>query len=47
MLVPINQLSLDVTAPSIYVKPGESVVVDLNVAGLQQMVKGCQALIGY
>jgi hypothetical protein len=43
----LNVLSLEPTAASLYVKPGEQVVVDMNASNLQQMVNGCQALLGY
>jgi hypothetical protein len=42
-----NVLSLDPTAASLYVKPGHTVVIDMNVFNLQQMVNGCQALLGF
>ena len=42
-----NKLALDATPASLYVRFGEPVVVDMNVSNLQQMVNGCQALLGY
>ncbi len=42
-----NRLSLDAEAPSLYVKQGASVHVDMNVANLLQEVKACQAILGY
>jgi hypothetical protein len=42
-----NLLSLDPTLASLYVKSGESVVVEMNVANLQQKVNACQAMLGY
>jgi len=47
ILSPINRLSLVPTAESIYIQPGEGILVDMNVAGLQQMVTGCQAMLEY
>jgi hypothetical protein len=43
----LDELSLNPTAESLYVKTGESVIIDMDVANLQQMVNGCQALLGY
>jgi hypothetical protein len=42
-----NLLSLGVAPGLRFVRPGQPVTVDLNVANLAQMVNGCQALIGY
>jgi hypothetical protein len=42
-----NVLRLDVLPASVYVKPSETVVVDLNVAGLQQPVTALQAMLGF
>jgi hypothetical protein len=42
-----NVLELNVSAPSLYVRPGESVVLDMDAKNLLQMVDGCQALLGY
>ncbi len=42
-----NVLYLDPTAASIYIKPGEQIVVDMNVANLLQKVNACQAMLGY
>jgi len=42
-----NVLYLVPTDASIYIKPGESIVVDMNVANLQQLVNACQAFLGY
>jgi len=42
-----NTLSLVPTAASIYIKPGETVVVDMNVSDLAQPVNACQAMLGY
>jgi hypothetical protein len=44
---PDNLLILEPEATSLYVQPGENVVIDMNAYNLQQMVNGCQALIGY
>ena len=40
-------LVLDATDASLYVKPGESVVIDMNVSRLPTMVKSCQAVLGF
>ena len=40
-------LELNVQPDSLYVKPSESVTLNMDVKNLQQMVNGCQALIGY
>jgi len=32
---------------SVYIKPTETVTVDMLVANLQQPVKACQAFLGY
>ncbi len=42
-----NVLYLQPETPSLFVKPGEPVIVDMNIANLAQMVNGCQALLGY
>jgi hypothetical protein len=42
-----NVVYLDVTAESLYVKPSETVVVDLNVANLQQPVTALQAMLNF
>lgn len=44
---PTNVLSLDVAAASLFVRPGEPVLIELNVSNLAQSVNGCQALIGF
>jgi len=44
---PVNILTLVPTADSIYIKPGESILVDMNVSQLQQYVNACQAMLGY
>jgi hypothetical protein len=41
-----NVLSLNMSTP-LYRRPGQSVVVKMDVSNLLQMVNGCQALIGY
>jgi hypothetical protein len=47
VVLPPNALSLDVTPASLYVRPGESVVINMDASRLAQMVNGCQALLGY
>ena len=42
-----NALYLVPTSESIYIKPGESAIVDMNVANLLQKVNACQAMLGY
>ncbi|MGA2324062.1 MAG: hypothetical protein ABSG22_09470 [Sedimentisphaerales bacterium] len=42
-----NILELNVQAASVYVKPGESVITDMDVKHLIQRVNGCQAMLGY
>ncbi len=42
-----NVLSLDVETTSLFVKFGDTVVVDMNVANLIQKVNACQAMLGY
>ena len=42
-----NLVSLDPTPASIYIKPTETCVVDLNVSNLLQDVTGLQALLGF
>lgn len=42
-----NALYLLPNDASVYIKPDESITVDLMVANLQQYVKACQAFIGY
>ena len=42
-----NILELNVEAPSLYVKPSETVVVDMDVRHLLQRVNACQAMLGY
>ena len=42
-----DSLRLNIASPSLYVQPGESVIVHLDVANLQQPISGAQALIGY
>jgi len=42
-----NALYLEPTPASIYIKPGESIVVNMSVANLQQLVNACQAILGY
>jgi len=44
---PTDVLQLNVTPDSIYVQPGETVTVKLDVSNLQQEVVACQAVIGY
>jgi hypothetical protein len=43
----INALTLNLPPASLYVRPGESVMIDMDVSNLLQKVNGCQALIGY
>lgn len=40
-------LELNVPAPGLYLKPGDSITVDMDVKNLQQKVNGCQAILGY
>ncbi len=40
-------LELQPTAASLYIKPGEGVVVNMNVRNLRQKVNACQAMLGY
>jgi hypothetical protein len=40
-------LSLDVAPTTLYVQPGYSVTVSLNVSNLAQQVAACQSIIGY
>src|SRR5512143_1267824 len=40
-------LYLEPTAESVYVKPSDTVVVDLNVAGLTQPVLALQAMLNF
>ena len=42
-----NVLYLVPTAQSIFIQPGESITVDMNVANLSTMVNACQAMLGY
>jgi len=42
-----NTVFLEPTAPSFYVKPSETCVVDLKVANLQQSVSGLQAFLNF
>lgn len=42
-----NLLELIPTDDSIYIKPGEGILVDMNVSNLQQKVNACQAVLGY
>ncbi|NLX22747.1 MAG: hypothetical protein GXY55_13935 [Phycisphaerae bacterium] len=42
-----NTLALEVSCESLFVQPGEPVVLGLDVSNLAQMINGCQALIGY
>ena len=50
--VPMDQpppptLTLVPTHESIYIKPGESILVNMNVSDLQTKVNACQAILGY
>jgi hypothetical protein len=45
--LPGNVLYLVPTGESIYIQPGESILVDMNVANLLQYVNACQAMLGY
>jgi len=40
-------LELNVLSDSVYLKPGESLVVHMDVSNLAQKVNACQALLGY
>jgi nitrous oxidase accessory protein NosD len=42
-----NILQLVPRPEAIYIRPGESILVDMNVSNLRQMVTGCQAMLGY
>jgi len=42
-----NTLLLDVKAPSLYVKPSENAIIDMEVMNLAQKINGCQAMLGY
>lgn len=43
----LNALYLQPTPTSFYIKTGETMVVHMNVANLQQNVNACQAMLGY
>lgn len=42
-----NVLSLDVVDSSLYIQPGQSILVNMNVANLTTRVNACQAVLGY
>jgi hypothetical protein len=42
-----DALKLNVNSGSLYVKPGETVVTDLDVENLLQKVNACQAMLGF
>ena len=44
---PWDLLKLEVDPGCLYVKPGDPVVVDMDVANLLQNVNACQAMLGY
>jgi len=42
-----DTLKLNVNSASLYVKPGETVVTDMDIENLLQKVNACQAMLGY
>lgn len=42
-----NALYLQASDASLFIKPGESIIVDMNVANLTTNVNACQAFLGY
>lgn len=42
-----NALYLEASDESLFIKPGESIIVDMNVANLTTNVNACQAMLGY
>jgi hypothetical protein len=42
-----NVLKLNASEPSLYVKPGEKVIVDMDALNLAQEVFGCQAVLNF
>jgi len=43
----MNQLSLVPSTASLYIRPGESILVNMEVANLSRKVNACQAMLGY
>lgn len=42
-----NALYLEASDASLFIKPGQSIIVDMNVANLTTNVNACQAMLGY
>lgn len=42
-----NALYLEAADAGIFITPGESIIIDMNVANLTQAVSSCQAMLGY